>query len=73
MAGTWAEALVPGSDIANEFEELLRERIDRDYEVTEELVGHILEQLRVLTNKEDLQEDLVDVFEEEGAGVMATW
>jgi len=72
MARKWAEALVPGSNVANEFEELLRERIDTDYEVTEELVAHILEQLRVLTNKEDLEEDLVDVFED-GAGIMATW
>lgn len=71
--GPWAPALAPGSAVAKTFEELLRQRIDRDYELDDDLVNHILEQLRHFTDKQELYDDLEDVFGEEGAGPMSTW
>ena len=71
--GLWAQALERGSTTSAQFEDLLRQRIDRDYELDEDLVNHIMEQLRVFNEKQQLEDELLEVFGEEGAEPMASW
>jgi hypothetical protein len=64
MSGVWASVLTQGSDAYVSFEQALWKRLEEEFEPDEELVQHIIGQLRQINTREQLHEDFIDVFED---------
>jgi predicted hydrocarbon binding protein len=69
----WAALLRPGSSVLDRYTEDLTKKLgEEDFEEDEELVKHIIEQLRIVQDKNQLQADFVEVFDD-AAENMANW
>eukprot|EP00775_Hariotina_reticulata_P009838 gene9838-9997_t len=69
----WAALLRPGSSVLDQYTEDLTKKLgEEDFEEDEELVKHIIEQLRIVKDKSQLQADFVEVFDD-AAENMANW
>lgn len=72
MSGRWAPVLSGGSRIAAVFEGELRQHLAAEYEEDDELVKHVIDQLKVVKSKNELHNEFVEVFDD-GAEEMASW
>lgn len=69
----WAALLRPGSSTLDQYTEDLTKKLgEEDFEEDEELVKHIIEQLRIVQDKNQLRADFVEVFDD-AAENMASW
>lgn len=68
----WSAALSPGSAVAAQFEAQLRQRLEDEFEADDELVQHIIKQLRQFKTRKQLHEDFVEVFDD-AADSMSSW
>lgn len=68
----WAAALEAGGKIAAEFEALLRQRLEEDWEVDDELVNETLAAMRRASTKQQLIEEMSEMYED-GTADMCDW
>lgn len=69
MPAKWADVLVPGSAVRQEFERLLAQRIEQDFEPEDELNSCVLDALLEVEDKESLNAELQEVFEDQAASI----
>jgi adenylyl- and sulfurtransferase ThiI len=69
MPAKWADVLAPGSAVREEFEKLLSQRIEQDFEPEDELNSCVLDALLEVEDKESLNAELQEVFEDQAASI----
>jgi hypothetical protein len=74
MSGRWSSLLADGTPAAAEFLKELNAKLDEEgFEPDNDLLGHVLGQVRALPDKATLLEELVDVFEDGSHVDIGNW
>jgi hypothetical protein len=69
MPAKWVDVLAPGSAVRDNFEKLLSQRIEQDFEPEDELNSCVLDALLEVEDKESLNAELQEVFEDQAASI----
>lgn len=72
MPSRWAAVLAPGSTSRQEFDKLLVQRVEQEFEPEEDIISCVLTSLLEAADVKALTAELDEVFEDQ-AGVISEW